>query len=388
MPTSKNQRIEQLKQQTPQISPTEAFQKQKDGAILIDVRSISEIAIGSPVHALRLGRDFLEFTIEKEVPDHNHPIMIICATGMRSLFAAESLRSLGYTQVMNVMGGTPKWKYNGLPMEEPLTLDSSAHLRYAQHLDIPEIGEEGQLQLLNSRVLIVGTGGTGCAAAFYLAAAGIGKIGLVDHAMVDISNLQRQILYSSDTIGLSKVTSARATLSRLNPDVDIANHEISLDSSNAEKLFADYDIVIDGSDNLAARYLINDVCVKLGLPNVHASVHHFSGQVTVFWPAGKTHPSPCYRCLHPEPPTDDPSVSFGESGTSGFISGMTGSLQGAETIKVLLNIGQPLIGRSLRYDSLNATFQETPLSANTQCSYCQDPEHFPGYIDYEDFCDI
>jgi molybdopterin/thiamine biosynthesis adenylyltransferase len=310
----------------------------------------------------------------------------MCGSGARSLFAAEDLVRLGYRSVSSMAGGFTRWKNEGLPVELPFVLDPAARERYSRHLLMPEVGEAGQEKLLRSKVILVGAGGLGSPAAYYLAAAGVGKLGLVDHDVVDRSNLQRQILHTDSRVGTSKVASARQTLEALNPTIEVVGHETHLRSDNVEAMFAGYDVVVDGSDNFPTRYLVNDACVKLRIPNVHGAVYRFEGQVSVFWPARPQRPGPCYRCLYPEPPPPEYAPSCAEAGVLGVLPGVIGLLQATETVKLLLGIGEPLVGRMLYFDALRPSFTELALDRDPHCRYCGDGQEFPGYIDYERFC--
>ena len=384
---AKDRRLQEIRNTIPELSPTEAHALQQSGATLIDVRDKEEVAQGSPNNALRLGRSFLELKIEDEIPDTNQTLLVMCAGGMRSLFAADSLKKMGYSDVRSVAGGFSRWKTEGQPFEIPRMLDATARERYARHLSIPDIGEKGQLKLMDSKVLLIGAGGLGSPSAYYLAAAGVGTLGIIDDDVVDRSNLQRQILHTEERIGMAKVDSARIALEALNPDVKVVAHQTRIDSSNVEALFGDYDVIVDGSDNLPTRYLISDACVKLGKPNVHAAVYRFEGQITVFWPGyeGDVRGS-CYRCMFPEPPPPELAPSCAEAGVLGVMPGIFGLLQAVETIKILLNIGTPLVGRMLHYDALSGEFMEMRAKANPECRYCSDGAEFPGYEDYAQVC--
>ncbi|MGH8726624.1 MAG: molybdopterin-synthase adenylyltransferase MoeB [Burkholderiales bacterium] len=383
---AKDERLAELKKSIPETEPAQAAKLQAKGAVLVDVRESDEIAQGSPAGALRISRGYLELRIEDAVPDLDRQLLVMCGGGTRSLFAAEDLRRLGYRNVASVSGGFSRWKNQGLPIELPQRLDANSRERYSRHLLMPEVGEAGQLKLLQSRVLLIGAGGLGSPAAVYLAAAGVGTLGLVDHDVVDRSNLQRQILHTDSRVGMSKVASAKQTLEALNPAVKIVCHETHLDSSHVEKIFAGYDLVVDGSDNFPTRYLVNDACVKLRIPNVHGAVYRFEGQVSVFWPAYEKRRGPCYRCLYPEPPPAELAPSCAEAGVLGVLPGVIGLLQAVEAIKLILEIGDPLVGRLLYYDALAARFDELKLEPNRDCRYCAEGREFPGYIDYERFC--
>lgn len=382
----RDRRIEELRQVVPEVTPAMAHQLQRGGAMLIDVREPDEVSSGSPPGALRLVRGFLELRIEKEVSNTDATLLVMCAGGVRSLFAAEGLQKLGYTDVRSVERGFKGWKNDGLPVEMPHVLSSVQRERYGRHLLIPEVGEEGQLELLRSKVLVVGAGGLGSPVAYYLAAAGVGTLGIVDDDVVDRSNLQRQILHGEDAVGHPKVDSARVTLEDFNPGIAIRTHQLRLTSENVEEVFDGYDVIVDGSDNFPTRYLVNDACVKLGLPNVHGSIFRFEGQVSVFWPGHDKRRGPCYRCLYAEPPPTDLAPSCAEAGVLGVLPGVVGTIEAVETIKVLLGIGDPLVGRLLIYDALRGSFIEVEQRPDPNCAYCAEGAEFPGYIDYEQFC--
>lgn len=383
---AKDIRLAQLKAAILELSPVEALTLQAQGAALVDVREADEIAQGSPPGAYRLGRGYLELRIEDAVPDMERPLVTMCNGGVRSLFAAEDLQRLGYRNVYSMVGGFSRWKNEGLPVEVPEQLDRQARERYSRHLLMPEIGEAGQIKLLNSKILLIGAGGLTSPAALYLAAAGVGTLGLVDHDIVDRSNLQRQILHTDARVGLSKVTSARQSIEALNPSVKVRMHEAHLTSANVEEIFSGYQLVVDGSDNFPTRYLVNDACIKLGLPNVYGAVYRFEGQVSVFWPSYPQQRGPCYRCLYPQPPPAEFAPSCAEAGVLGMLPGIIGLLQAIEAIKLLLKLGNPLVGRLLLFDALCASFQELAVVPDPACPYCSQPGSFPGFVDYERFC--
>lgn len=383
---AKDRRLAELRRQIRELTPREAHERQGGGAVLIDVREADEIAQGSPHGALRLGRGYLELRVEQAVPNPHTPLLVLCGGGVRSLFAAEALRQLGYQDVASVAGGFARWKAEGLPFELPRGLDAHARERYARHLSMPEVGEVGQHRLLHSHVLLVGAGGLGSPAALYLAAAGVGHLGIVDHDVVDRSNLQRQILHNDERLGMPKVASARRTLESLNPSVAVDAIGERLSSANVEAILAGYDVVVDGSDNFPTRYLVNDACVRLQIPCVHGSVYRFEGQVTVFWPRYAERRGPCYRCLYPEPPPAELAPSCADAGVLGVLPGVIGLLEAVETIKLLLELGDPLVGRLLHYDALRARFSEYRLAPNPDCAWCAKGRPFPGYVDYEAFC--
>ena len=380
---ARDQRLAELRARIPEIAPREAAAlAEKGAAALIDVREPDEVAQGSPPGAHRIVRGFLELRIEDAVPDAQRTVLVMCAGGVRSLFAAEGLKLLGYEDVRSVVGGFNRWKQDGLPVEVPRALSSRERERYSRHILMPEVGEKGQTKLLESKVLLIGAGGLGSPAGFYLAAAGVGKLGIVDFDAIDRSNLQRQILHTDERTGTSKVRSAIETLRALNPDIELVGHETKLEAKNVEEILGGYQVVVDGSDNFATRYLVNDACVKLRIPNVHGSVFRFEGQATVFWPGR----GPCYRCLYPEPPPPGLAPSCAEAGVLGILPGVIGLLEAVETIKLLLGVGRPLVGRLLTYDALEETFTELRLERDPECAYCRDGIAFPGYVDYEQFC--
>lgn len=385
---AKDRRLVELKAAIPEVTPAEAVRLQRQGAAVIDVREQEEISQGSPVGAYRLGRGYLELRVEDTVPDLDRTLLVMCGGGVRSLFAAGALKQLGYKDVRSVVGGFTRWKDDRLPFEIPRVLDADARARYSRHLLMPEVAEAGQLKLVDSKVLLIGAGGLGSPAAFYLAAAGVGTLGIVDDDIVDRSNLQRQILHTDARVGTPKVSSARESLEALNPAVKVAEYQTRLQSGNIEEIFEGYDVVVDGSDNFPTRYLVNDACAKLRLPNVYGAVYRFEGQVSVFWPAYEKHRGPCYRCLYPEPPPAEVAPSCAEAGVLGILPGVVGLLQAAETIKLVLGIGNPLVGRMLYYDALRAQFTELKLERDPACLYCGEGSQFPGYVDYDRLCSV
>lgn len=383
---AKDRRLADLRATIAEVTPQEAAALCQQGAVLIDVRETDEVANGSPKQALRISKGYLELRVEDAVPDTQQTVLVMCAGGVRSLFAAESLRHMGYENVKSVAGGFNRWKNDGLDFEIPKALDAVGRERYSRHILLPEVGEKGQIKLLDSKVLCIGAGGLGSPAAFYLAAAGVGTIGIVDHDVVDRSNLQRQILHTENRIGTPKVASARESLESLNPDVKVVGYQTHLDSSNVEEILSAYDVVVDGTDNLATRYLINDACVKLGIPNVHAAVYRFEGQITVFWPKYEKRRGGCYRCMFPTPPPPGFAPSCSEIGVLGVLPGVMGLLQAVEALKILLNIGDPLVGKMMYYDALGARFSEFKLNRNTGCKWCGDEASISGYEDYAQVC--
>jgi len=338
----------------------------REGALLVDVREQDEVDQGMVPEALHIPRGYLELQIEEKAPGRDRPIAIYCAGGTRSAFAAKALQDLGYTDVTSVSGGFTAWKNANLPWGVPRSLSPDQRRRYSRHLLIPEVGEAGQQKLLDAKVLLVGAGGLGSPAAFYLAAAGVGTLGVLDADTVDDSNLQRQILHTTDRLGVAKVDSARTAIESLNPDVRVIGHNTRLHKENVLDIFSGYDIILDGTDNFATRYLINDACVLLNKPNIHGSIFRFEGQATTFI-AGQ---GPCYRCLFPTPPPPELAPSCAEAGVLGVLPGTIGLLQATEVIKLILGIGDPLVGRLLSYDALTTEFRALRLSRDPHCPMC------------------
>jgi sulfur-carrier protein adenylyltransferase/sulfurtransferase len=351
---------------------------------LIDVRESDEHAQGIIPGTLYIPRGYLELRIERNVPDRETPIVLYCTSGTRSVLAARSLIELGYTNVSSLAGGFTSWKQAGLPWATPLSLRPDQEIRYSRHTLLPEVGVAGQLKLLEAKVLCIGAGGLGSPSSMYLAAAGIGTIGVVDDDVVDASNLQRQILHGTDRVGIAKVESAETTLRGLNSDVRVDKHRTRITSDNALALIAPYDVVIDGADNFATRYLVNDVALRLGKPVIHASIFRFEGQLTVFAATG----SPCYRCLFPKPPPPEDAPSCAEAGVLGVLPGVMGVLQATEAIKIVLGLGDTLAGRLLMYDATKARFRELKLRRDPSCPTCGDgvDRSTIPLIDYEQFC--
>lgn len=350
---------------------------------IIDVRERDEFVEGHIRGAEFIPRGLLDQRIEQVVQDRRRAIVLYCAGGTRSALAARTLNELGYQNVESMEGGFDAWKRSGFDFELPRSLSPEQLTRYSRHLRIPEVGERGQQKLLDARVLLVGAGGLGSPAALYLAAAGLGTLGIVDDDVVDRSNLQRQILHTDRRVGMPKVDSAEETIHALNPDVVVNKVHERLTSENVLEVFAGYDIVVDGGDNFPTRYLINDACVHLGLPNVHGSVHRFEGQATTFVPGG-----PCYRCLYPEPPPPDLAPSCQEAGVLGVLPGIIGLLQATEVIKLVVEIGEPLVGRLLAFDALSTEFRELRLRRDPACPSCGDDSTFSGFVDYDEFCRV
>lgn len=338
-----------------EVETAEADELRKvEGTVTLDVREPDEYEQGALPGALHIPRGTLETNIEMQLPDHATPLVVYCAGGTRSAFAAKTLQDLGYTDVVSVVGGFNRWKDEGREWVTPAALTADQRNRYKRHLLLPEVGETGQQKLLDSKVLLLGAGGLGSPAALYLAAAGVGTLGIIDMDVVDESNLQRQILHNMDRVGDRKVDSAKKTLTLLNPDVNVVTYDVRLDASNVMDILEGYDAVVDGTDNFPTRFLVNDASVKLGIPVVHGSIFRFEGMVTVFDPLN----GPTYRDMVPEPPPADLAPSCAEAGVLGVLPGIVGSIQAIETIKLLLGLGDPLIGRLLAYDSLEQSFRE------------------------------
>jgi len=350
---------------------------------LIDVRERDEWDEGHLPGAVWVPRGNLESRIERAVPDRESPVVIYCASGARSAFAAKTLEEFGYTNVASLAGGFTEWKRAGFPYDVPRSLTPEQRARYSRHLLIPEVGEAGQLKLLDSRVLLLGAGGLGSPAALYLAAAGVGTIGIIDPDTVDASNLQRQVIHSTAALGEPKVVSAKKTLEGINPDIEVVTYQERLDSENIDRILADgWDVIVDGADNFPTRYLLNDASVWHDIPVVHGSIFRFHGQVTVF----KPHDGPCYRCLFPQPPPPEMAPSCAEGGVLGVLPGIIGSLQANEALKILLGIGEPLVGRSLLFEALEGSFTEINLRKDPDCPVCGENPTITEYIDYVEFC--
>jgi sulfur-carrier protein adenylyltransferase/sulfurtransferase len=384
MPTYR-ELLEQIKAEIEEVDAVRAREllDSSEPPLLVDVREPDEWSEGHVPAAIHVPRGNLESRIERAAPDRARPIVLYCQSGNRSAFAAKTLEELGYENVVSLSGGYTDWKRNGFPTQLPRVLDAEKRSRYSRHLLIPEVGDEGQLKLLDSRVLLIGAGGLGSPASLYLAAAGIGTLGIIDADIVDESNLQRQIAHSLDTLGTPKVDSAKRAIERLNPDVDVVTYRERLTSENIDRILDDgWDLIVDGADNFPTRYLVNDASVWRGIPVVHGSIYRFEGQVTVF----KPHDGPCYRCLFPEPPPPELAPSCSEGGVLGILPGIVGSLQTNEAIKLAAGIGDPLIGRLLLFDALATEFNEVTIERRADCPVCGDHPTITEYIDYVEFC--
>ena len=385
---SKDELIKKAKSEVTEVEP-EALRGRLEGAdapLIIDVREADEVATGKLSGAKHIPRGFLELKIEGLARDREREIVVYCQGGVRSAFAARSLQEMGYSNVKSMIGGFGKWKNKGFPWAVEPTLSQEQKVRYGRHLTLDEVGEEGQLKLLDAKVLIVGAGGLGSPTAFYLAAAGVGTIGIVDPDAVDRSNLQRQILHRDFDVGVPKVDSAERAMRELNPDVKVIKYQDWLTSENIMKILDEgYEIVADGCDNFPTRYLINDACVMRGLPNVHGSIFRFEGQVSMFAPHLG---GPCYRCLYPEPPPPDMAPSCAEAGVIGALPGIVGTMQAIEVIKLILGKGRSLAGRLLQYDALDQSWRELKLRRDPACPVCSDNPTVTELIDYEEFCRV
>ena len=355
----------------------------KESYVLVDVREKDEWRGGFIPGAVHMPRGFLEMQAESKLTDKKARIVVYCAGGIRSAFAARTLMALGYESVESANPGFVRWKDAGFPVDKPVELTAAQLDRYSRHLLLPEVGEKGQKRLLEARVLLLGAGGLGSPAALYLAAAGVGTLGLVDNDTVDASNLQRQILHGTDRVGTAKVDSAEVTLTNLNPDVKILKFKERLNCGNVDRIFDQkWDVIVDGLDNFPTRYLVNDASVWKDIPVVHGSIFRFDGQVTTFWPKK----GPCYRCLYPEPPPAHLAPSCAEAGVLGILPGVVGCIQATEAIKIILGQGEPLVGRLLTYDSLKMQFRTLKLRRDPSCPLCGEHPEITSYIDYEGFC--
>jgi sulfur-carrier protein adenylyltransferase/sulfurtransferase len=382
MPTYR-ELLSQVKTEIDEIDTRAAAPLLDDRAVFLDVRERDEWDEGHIPGAIHVPRGNLESRIENAVPDRGSRIVVYCASGARSAFATKTLEELGYVDVVNLSGGYVEWKRNGFPTQLPKSLGEEQRRRYSRHLLIPEVGEEGQLRLLESRILLIGAGGLGSPASLYLAAAGVGTLGIVDDDAVDATNLQRQIVHSTERLGDSKAESAKRTIEALNPDVTVKTFQERLTSENVDRILGEgWDVIVDGADNFPTRYLLNDASIWHDIPVVHGSIFRFEGQVTVF----KPNEGPCYRCLFPTPPPPELAPSCAEGGVLGVLPGVVGSIQATEALKLALGIGDTLVGRLLLYDALAATFTEVTLRRDPNCPVCGEHPTITEYIDYVEFC--
>lgn len=374
------------RQSVPEWTADDVRQRASNGGgyTLIDVREKEEYREGHLPGAVSVPRGFLDMRIEETVADKNAPIVLYCAGGTRSLLAGRTLTEMGYTNVVSMAGGFGGWKGAGHPWVADRQFTPDQLNRYSCHFLLPEVGEAGQAKLLDAKVLLIGAGGLGSPAAYYLAAAGVGTLGIVDMDVVDVSNLQRQILHTNDRVGMPKVESARQTLTALNPDIKVIGYQDRVTSENIMELIGGYDIIVDGCDNFPTRYLVNDACVIANKPNVHGSIFQFEGQATVFYP----HKGPCYRCLFPEPPPPGAAPSCQEAGVLGVLPGLVGCVQALETMKLILGVGKPLIGRMVYFDTLSMELRIHKLRKDPDCPMCGEHPTITELIDYEEFCGL
>jgi len=381
--------LRQIKSRIDEVDPSVVREQVSNGAVVIDVREPEEWGTGHVPGAKHVPKSFLESRIEGAAPDRDQHVILYCQSGNRSAWAARTLiEDLGYENVESMTGGFTLWKDRGYEVQQPRTLSAEQRERYSRHLLLPEVGIEGQQKLLDAKVLLLGAGGLGSPTALYLAAAGVGTLGIVDDDVVDLSNLQRQVIHSSERVGVSKVDSAEQTIKALNPDVNVRKYAVRLGSANIMDILPDYDIVVDGLDNFPTRYLLNDASVRLQIPVVSAAILGFEGQLSVF----KPYDGPCYRCLFPVPPPAELAPSCGANGVLGVLPGTMGLLQATEVIKLILGEGDPLIGRLLMYDALAATVSEVKVRRDPECPICsREPDEISDdelgvFPDYEAFC--
>ena len=366
MPKSYADLLREARAQIKEVTPQEVDALPQGTATIVDVREASEWEQGHLPGARHVSKSYVEQQIEAVAPDRDAPVILYCAGGVRSLFAGQTLAEMGYTNVASMSGGFQAWKGAGLGFETPVTLSQEQKLRYSRHLLIPEVGAAGQARLLGSKALLIGAGGLGSPASLYLAAAGVGTIGIVDFDVVDVSNLQRQILHTTDRVGERKTESARRSINALNPEINVVAHEEMLVAGNVERIIKGYDVILDGTDTFETRYILNDAAVAAGIPVIHASVFRFEGQLTTFIP----YEGPCYRCLYPTPPPPELAPGCSVAGVLGVVPGILGLLQANEALKVLLGIGQTLAGRLLLFDALETEFTELKLRRDPNCPVC------------------
>jgi molybdopterin/thiamine biosynthesis adenylyltransferase/rhodanese-related sulfurtransferase len=381
--------LKQVKSDISEVDPSEVNQLLHEGVVVVDVRETEEVTAGKLPGAKHIPRGFLESRIESVAPDRSQRVILYCASGNRSAFAANTLvRDMGYAQVDSMTGGYTLWKDRGYEVEVPFAFAPEQRQRYSRHFLLPEVGEEGQRKLLESKVLLLGAGGLGSPTALYLAAAGVGTLGIVDDDVVDVSNLQRQIIHRTDTVNLPKVDSAEQAINALNPDVTVVKYQTRLDASNIMEIIDGYDVIVDGVDNFPTRYLLNDASVRQKIPVVSAAILGFEGQLSIFAP----YEGPCYRCLFRVPPPAELAPSCGANGVLGVLPGTMGLLQATEVVKLIIGAGNPLIGRLLMYDALDASTSEVKVRRDPECPICsKDPSEISDsemgvFPDYEAFC--
>ncbi len=380
--SSYHDRVAAAKASITEVSPTEAWRRVQAGGVLLDVREPVEIAQTAVDGAVTIPMGAVLDEIGAAVPDQDRDVLVLCAAGNRSALVAQALESQGYRTVASVAGGVHQWVEDGLPLQRPSLLSSSERHRYHRHLVLPEVGEQGQHLLLGATVAVVGAGGLGSPVAMYLAAAGVGTLTLIDDDTVDLTNLQRQIVHTDGRIGSRKVDSAAETLHGLNPDVKVEARAVRLQAANVLELIGDADVIVDCGDNFPTRYLLNDASMHTGAPVVHGSVLRFEGQVSVFAP----YQGPCYRCLYPLPPPSDLAQSCAQAGVLGVLPGVVGTLQATEALKLIIGIGEPLIGRLLVYDALDQSMRTFTVTRNRNCPACADRAAPPPLVDYDDAC--
>jgi molybdopterin/thiamine biosynthesis adenylyltransferase/rhodanese-related sulfurtransferase len=375
------QLLQDAKSSIVEVEPAEA-EDRLGQAVFLDVREPDEYEQGALPDAVHVPRGFLEFQVEGRIPDKSAPVVVYCAAGSRSAFAAKTMAELGYAQVSSMTGGFNRWKDEGRPWRTPKTLTPEQRNRYQRHLLLPEVGVEGQQKLLDAKVLLLGAGGLGSPAALYLAAAGVGTLGIIDMDVVDASNLQRQVLHNMERIGERKVDSAKKTLTAMNPDVNVVTYDVRLGADNVVDIINGYDVIVDGTDNFPTRYLVNDASLLEHIPVVHGSIFRFEGQVTVFDP----YHGPCYRCFVPEPPPPELAPSCAEAGVLGVLPGIVGSIQALEAIKMILGLGDPLVGRMLAYDALEESFRTFKVRRDPECPACGEHAGEIVIAEYDDLC--
>ncbi|MEI8051985.1 MAG: molybdopterin-synthase adenylyltransferase MoeB [Actinomycetes bacterium] len=380
MPTTR-ELLNDAKSQIREAEPSEVVDR-VGSAVFLDVREADEYQQGAVPDAIHIPRGFLEFQAEGRIIEKDAEIIVYCAAGSRSAFAAKTLGDLGYSNVISVVGGFNRWKDEGRPWSAPKTLSAAQRNRYQRHLLLPEVGEKGQQKLLDSRVLMLGAGGLGSPSALYLAAAGVGTLGIIDMDVVDESNLQRQILHNLDRVGMRKVESAKIALTAMNPDLDVVTYDTRLGADNILDIIDGYDVIVDGTDNFPTRYLVNDASLLKRIPVVHGSIFRFEGQVTIFDPYN----GPCYRCMIPEPPPAELAPSCAEAGVLGVLPGIVGSIQALEALKLLLGLGDSLVGRLLAFDALDESFRAFKVRRDPACPACGPDAGEIVIAEYDELC--
>lgn len=382
---NRDQLVDLAKSEITEITAQQLQQRQEQGEDLtvIDIRERDEWVQGHIPESTFIPRGHLELQVEQHQSDREQPVVLYCAGGVRSALAARNLKEMGYSNAISLIGGFNGWKNAGLVFKVPTVLTDEQQIRYSRHTMLAEIGEEGQIKLLDSSVLLIGAGGLGSPAAMYLAAAGVGRLGIVDYDAVDVSNLQRQLLHGQKDVGRPKIESAADRLKDINPDVEVEGYNVPIRSFNAMDIINEYDVVINGSDNFPTRYLVNDACHLLGKPLVDGSIFMFEGQVTVYDGSG-----PCYRCLYPDPPPPGEVPSCAEAGVMGVLPGIVGSMQALEAIKLIVGFGESLAGRLLMIDTADMTVRTLKVAKNPECPLCGDHPEITELIDYEEFCGL